>query len=285
MLSFRKTRIAPTPSGYLHAGNALNFLLTEAMARQAGASVLLRIDDMDRERYRPEYGMDIFETLQFLELHWQEGPRNFSEFEHTWSQQHRLPLYDEVLKKLQEKDCVFACTCSRKQQAACRCYEKNLPLNITGASWRLLTDKSSVDVKGLDGNIITAPLPAAMKHFSVRRKDGLPAYQLCSVVDDLHFGIDFIVRGEDLWPSTLAQHYLARQLGEDSFSAIRFHHHPLLKDNQGEKLSKSAGAFSVKQWREQKSPFEAYLHYLGTLLQTPVRTPTDLLEIMLSMRF
>ena len=124
-------------------------------------------------------------------------------------------------------------------------------------------------------------MPAEMKNFIVRRKDSVPAYQLTSVIDDLHVGIDFIVRGNDLWPSTLAQHYLAQQLGAARFAEICFLHHPLLKNAHGEKLSKSAGALSVKHWREQGRSFEAYVTYLGTLLQAPapVRTVTDLLTL------
>jgi glutamyl/glutaminyl-tRNA synthetase len=279
MTPFRKTRIAPTPSGYLHAGNALNFLLTAALAERVGASVLLRIDDGDRERYRPAYVADIFETLHFLGIRWQGGPQNIQEFEQRWSQQHRLPLYHGVLKKLREQNSVFACTCSRTQINYCNCQQRKLPWDTPGASWRLRTDESPIQVKGLDGRIVTAPLHGEMKNFVVRRKDGVPAYQLASLVDDLHFGIDFIVRGQDLWPSTLTQQYLANVLGEERFSAIYFYHHPLLTNGQGEKLSKSAGAFSVKHWREQGCSFGDYLMHLGDLLHAPapVRTAADLL--------
>jgi glutamyl/glutaminyl-tRNA synthetase len=103
----------------------------------------------------------------------------------------------------------------------------------------------------------------------VRRKDGLPAYQLASVVDDLHFGIDFIVRGEDLWPSTLVQLYLAEMLEARAFTAIRFLHHPLLKGADGEKLSKSAGALSVKHWQETGKSLAQLLAYLGERLHAP----------------
>jgi glutamyl-tRNA synthetase len=282
MLPFRKTRMAPTPTGYLHAGNALNFLLTAALAEQAGATVLLRIDDGDRYRYRPAYVTDIFETLHFLNIPWQEGPKDSNDFEQQWSQQHRLPLYYEALKKLRAGNHLFACTCSRTQISNCNCHQKALSLDTSGASWRLLTDEMPVQVRDINGNVIATPLPAEMKNFIVRRKDGVPAYQLASLVDDLHFGIEAIVRGADLWPSTLAQQYLAKQLGEERFSAIRFYHHPLLKNEQGEKLSKSAGAFSVKHWREQGRTLNNYVAYLGRLVHAPmpVRTTADLLNVV-----
>ncbi|QEC45818.1 hypothetical protein FSB84_30565 [Pseudobacter ginsenosidimutans] len=78
--SFHKTRIAPTPSGFLHLGNAFSFILTTVLARKTGASILLRIDDMDQARAQDEYIRDIFDLLEFLELPWDEGPRNLKEF-------------------------------------------------------------------------------------------------------------------------------------------------------------------------------------------------------------
>jgi glutamyl-tRNA synthetase len=89
-----------------------------------------------------------------------------------------------------------------------------------------------------------------MGDFVVRKKDGDPAYQLSSVVDDLHFGVTAVVRGMDLLPSTAAQLYLASVLKEDVFLQLRFFHHPLLLDGAGEKLSKSQGAGSLQAWRE-----------------------------------
>jgi len=94
-----------------------------------------------------------------------------------------------------------------------------------------------------------------MAGFVVRKKDGFPSYQLTSVADDIHFGIDLIVRGADLWDSTLAQLYLASATGLGTFSNCTFYHHPLLADEHGAKLSKSAGATSI--------------HYLRTLGRSP----------------
>lgn len=74
-MKFAQTRIAPTPSGYLHLGNAYSFLLTKALAKKHGAKILLRIDDLDRDRYRPEYVEDIFATLDFLEIKIDQGPK------------------------------------------------------------------------------------------------------------------------------------------------------------------------------------------------------------------
>lgn len=283
MSSFRHTRIAPTPSGYLHVGNALNFILTDALAQQTGASVLLRIDDIDRERLRPEYVADVFETLRWLGIAWHGGPADAREFEDRWSQRHRMALYRDALQTLRDNGALFACDCSRTQAAegkVCRCRERGLPLDAPNVSWRVATDDGiALDAKTVNAKTVRATLPPEVKEFAVRRKDGLPAYQLTSVVDDVHFGIDLVVRGKDLWPSTLAQLYLSRLLNFNVFQNVAFVHHPLLSDSGGAKLSKSAGASSLKHWRERGRTKEELFAFIGEALQTPkgIQTGNDLL--------
>jgi len=266
-----RTRLAPTPSGFLHLGNVMSFALTAGLARRSGASILLRIDDLDRERMSREYVEDIFETLSFMGIPWDEGPRSWEEFERTWSQVHRMGRYREALEWLREGGKVFACDCSRSvilrgspegvYPGTCR--ERGLSLDQEGCSWRVKTEGvGAVKVGGgLEG------LPAEMTDFVVRKKDGYPAYQLTSVIDDLYFGVDLVVRGDDLRASTAAQRWLAAQLGPGAFGRIRFYHHELLATTGGEKLSKSAGATSVQYLRRQGvKPGEIYsmtLRWLG----------------------
>ncbi|PWK75981.1 glutamyl-tRNA synthetase [Mucilaginibacter oryzae] len=251
-LYFNKTRIAPTPSGFLHVGNILSFAITAALACMHGAKILLRIDDLDRARFTPEYLADIFDTLRFLEIPRDEGPRDADEFERAFSQLHRMPLYTEALDELKNKGAVFACTCSRKQlleNGTCNCINKKIPLDTPEASWRLYTDGNPIKVKTYAGETISTELPAGMRNFVVRKKDGFPAYQLTSLIDDLFYGTDLIVRGEDLWHSTLAQLALAKTLGKHIFEDTVFYHHPLLLEPSGLKLSKSAGSTSVRFMR------------------------------------
>jgi len=257
---FNKTRLAPTPSGFLHLGNVLSFAITASLARETGAKILLRIDDLDRARADKKYIQDIFDTLNFLKIPWDEGPLDTEEFETTYSQLHRMPLYQDALQQLTDKELVYACTCSRKQiNHSCNCRASKLSLDTPEASWRLITGDAALNVKDYKGENINATLPTEMRDFIVRKKDGFPAYQLSSVVDDLFYGVDLIVRGDDLRPSTLAQHVLAGALGENRFGAITFHHHALLKELSGEKLSKSAGSTSVRYLREQgSSPTDIY---------------------------
>jgi len=258
--TFHKTRIAPTPSGYLHLGNIYSFMLTAALAQKYGARILLRIDDQDRERLEMKYVQDILDTLHFLDIHWDEGPRNIDEFEKKYSQLCRADLYSQALQQLRDDGHVYACTCSRSQiqrespdmiyPGTCR--HKNIPLDSPNVSWRLKTDTQTIlHARTLNGPVIAATLPADMNDFVVRKKDSFPAYQLSSVIDDTYFGIDLVVRGEDLWHSTLAQLYLASLLKECSFSQTTFVHHRLLKKADGEKLSKSAGDTSIYYLRKE----------------------------------
>lgn len=254
---FNKTRIAPTPSGYLHLGNVLSFVITAGLARKYNAGILLRIDDLDRERIRKEYIEDIFETLAFLDIPWDEGPRDAAAFEREFSQLHRLPIYDQALGRLQENNLLFACNCSRSQLLstgnrgyAGTCLNKHLPLQV-GYNWRLITNSNQqINMQDLLAGNQRFVLPADMQYFVVRKRDEHPAYQLASVIDDMHYGVDLVVRGEDLWHSTLAQLYLAEVLPANNFSNTVFHHHLLLKQNDN-KLSKSAGDTSVQSLRRE----------------------------------
>ena len=258
--TFSRTRIAPTPSGFLHLGNVLSFSITAALARKANARILLRIDDLDRERTEQKYVQDIFDTLQFMGIPWDEGPQNYESFEKEYSQLHRLHLYNRTLEHLKTTGKLFACECSRSAIERINpdgtypgtCRDKRIGFDQPGVSWRLRTDPGTpVRTTALDGTIIQSPLDASMKDFIVRKKDGFPAYHLTSVVDDGHFNIDLVVRGTDLWPSTQAQLYLSQWLPGNHFATSYFHHHQLLTGSAGAKLSKSSGATSIQFLRGQ----------------------------------
>ncbi|RYG54411.1 MAG: tRNA glutamyl-Q synthetase [Chitinophagaceae bacterium] len=275
--AFKRTRIAPTPSGFLHVGNVLSFAITAGLAEASGAKILLRIDDMDRERATPEYVDDIFDTLNFLGLPWHEGPRDNVEFWKEYSQLHRLQLYNQALSQLVQQQQVFACNCSRSQillknsegHYPGTCRDKNIPLDSKEVCWRIRTEQPAITIMDLPGKKNTAVLPGSMNDFVVRKKDGFPAYQLTSLIDDLFFEVDLIVRGEDLRPSTLAQHYLATVLGKQDFYNTRFHHHALLYDAEGQKLSKSAGAVSIRSLRQEgKTPADIYA-LIGRMMNLP----------------
>jgi glutamyl-tRNA synthetase len=253
-----RTRIAPTPSGFLHAGNAFNFLVTDKLAKALGAKVLLRIDDLDVERSRPEYVEDIFRSLEWLGVRVDEGPSGPEDFARNWSQQNRTGRYGEFAEKLRSAGHLYPCACSRSQLEdlsrggvhACR--DQRMDGVAVGTPWRLrIPVACPVVMNVLEGSDRTVDLAAVMSDpVILQRTTGRPAYQVASLCDDLEMGITFIVRGADLLPSTACQLYLAQVLQADAFRAIRYHHHPLALGADGQKLSKSAGAASLKAMRE-----------------------------------
>ena len=274
-MNFAQTRIAPTPSGFLHLGNAYSFLITKALAQKHGAKILLRIDDLDRERYRQEYVQDIFDTLDFLEIQIHQGPSSVAEFEGQWTQQARMSLYQEALHQLQQNKLLFSCTCTRSQIIQIdprgiylgQCMDRRMPLDKQEAAWRINTlDADFLDYLDYPATQKSSLIPEEASCYVVRKKDKNPAYQLCSLIDDIHFGVDLIVRGQDLFPSTLAQLDLARILGKVVFSKVTFYHHHLLRDPNQNKLSKSAGAFSIRQLRQEGKSLADVFQVLGKSL-------------------
>ena len=272
-----RTRLAPTPSGYLHPGNGISFALTWALARAMGGSVLLRIDDLDRARFRMEFVEDIFRTLDWLELDWDEGPQSPDDFIAHFSQIQRIEIYESALRKLSTSGLIYACDCSRKQireqtvegHNAGLCRARQLDLATPATAWRAkLPDPCIVQM-----NTWREPGPNAvdlkngMGDFVLRQKDGTPAYQIASLSDDIHWNINFIIRGEDLLYSTAAQVWLATQLSAISFHKVAFFHHPLITNANGEKLSKSAGATALANWRtagySPKAIFARAAQWLG----------------------
>lgn len=253
--SFARTRLAPTPSGFLHLGNIFSFALTTALARQTNASVLLRIDDLDQERVQPAYLQDIFDTLSFLDIPYDNGPRSVSDFQQHFSQLLREHLYGQRLQILRDQHLLFACNCSRKQLAGQEgypgtCRHKKLDLDAPDVAWRIVTgDKPVVRFHNIDGSLTETSLPASMTDFIVRRRDGKAAYQLSSLTDDAFYQTDLIVRGKDLLDSTLAQCFLSSLLPDHPLQQVSFFHHPLLLNSEGEKLSKSAGSISIHYLR------------------------------------
>lgn len=257
------TRIAPTPSGYLHLGNAYNFMLTSRLSTRHGGQLLLRIDDIDRGRYREAYVQDVFDSLAWLGIDYQLGPKTIHEFESKWSQQLRIDRYQKILDELRAKNLVYPCAYSRKEVQAMTTdgvyrgenRKAQLSLDQAGVAWRLkVPEETSIELTKKDSHIYL-DLFREMGHFVVRKKDGLPAYQIASLVDDVDYGIQLIVRGEDLLPSTAAQLHLAECLDFLDFRrSVTFHHHPLILDTAGQKLAKSQGSESLLAMRARGCP-------------------------------
>lgn len=239
-------RLAPTPSGFIHQGNLFHFWLTRDWAQRLGKPLLLRMDDLDDERCQPAYVDFLFEALAFFGIHWDLGPKNNADLVRQWSQKHRLAHYNQYLEVLKKQEAVFYCSCSRKQihQAGelsgcvAHCKEEQSLKDPNTCALRLQTKNEKLGLLNWEGNSDDLPPDASVREFVVKRREGIPSYQLVSLVDDLHFGVTHIIRGMDLLPSSWAQLQLAEILPAPSFQKIRFLHHPLLMEGN-QKLSKS----------------------------------------------
>lgn len=248
-----RSRIAPTPSGFLHAGNVFNFLYTHFITKRLGGELGLRIDDHDSARTKDIYIHDIFDTLEWLNLKCDFGPKNFSDFKTNYSQQLFKNYYFEFLNA--ENSNLFYCGCSRKKILS------NSVDNKHHGVCSLLKPSSS-----LTHNAIRCSIPAGTHvslgdksyslydssgDFVVWTKENEPAYHFMNIIEDVKKEITLIVRGEDLEESTAIQIYLSSVLDFPSFKNICFIFHPLFLTSSGEKLSKSKGAGSLRDFRER----------------------------------
>ncbi len=296
------TRLAPTPSGLLHLGNAWSFTLTWLAARATGGTVRLRIDDLDAVRVQDEYLDDVFASLHWLGLDWDAGPRDAAGFRAYDSQRLRLDIYhDAVRLRLIPGEHVYACACSRARIRAagplypgtCRdlgtslaLFYDDAPVDLTECALRFRVPPGPVAQREADGGTAWLYPARDMGDFVVVRRDREPAYQLASVVDDRAHGINFVVRGQDLVPSTGAQLALAAALGYRDFTTVRFWHHPLVLNDHHEKLSKSRGAESLAALRvrfpDPAPVFQWFARALGLPGDTArtVRTAADLQRLV-----
>lgn len=236
-----RSRIAPTPSGFLHEGNLANMVLTHRWASAVGAELHLRIDNIDADRVRAEYVDDILETMAWLGLAYERGPR--SPVEAAADRERRIDVARERLHEAQQRGlAVYACVCSRAQvgsvaRGGCSagCRERDLPYRAGETALRVVVPEDAT--MEVDGHHIN--LAHQVGDFVIWRRDDLPAYQWTSVVDDTEAAMTHILRGEDLRNSTAAQLFLAQHLPSRSFLEADIRHHSLMTTPDGVKLSKS----------------------------------------------
>lgn len=247
------TRFAPSPTGPLHLGHAYSAILAHDMARAATGRFLLRIEDIDTTRARPEWEARIFDDLRWLGLDWDEGP-DVGGPHGPYRQSERAEIHAEHLDRLE----VYPCTCSRREiseasvaphgqepvyPGTCRDGPSH-PGRPAALRWRV-PDRRMEVVDAL-GETLVQDLRSEVGDFVVRRNDGAFSYQLAVVVDDALMGISEVCRGRDLWLSTPRQVALQRALG---FSTPRYAHVPLVRGPDGEKLNKRHGAPDLGELR------------------------------------
>jgi len=240
-------RLAPSPTGAQHVGNARTYLIAWLLARSQGASLGLRIEDIDSPRIRPGAGELILDDLRWLGLDWDGEPV---------VQSRRLPLYERALARLQEKDLVYPCTCTRSDvaQAASAphagqegpaypgtCAHRHAAdaANLGGQpfAWRFRVSRSPEFVDEYLG-LVRVSLESLGGDFVVWKSAGTPAYQLAVVVDDAEMGITELVRGDDLVPSTPRQLLLYEAL---DLAPPTYAHIPLVVGPDGRRLAKRHG--------------------------------------------
>lgn len=240
------TRFAPTPSGYLHVGNAANALLVAWLAAQADAVIALRIDDVDATRARPEYVEDIFNLMAWLSIPWAIGPRDSADFTSHHSMTRSTERYRSKVTAARARGLdAYACACSRTQVTAIP--TGGCPGGCRGLSLPLVPGKTALRMHVPIGTDVivgsrVVHLDKVMGDFVIWRRDDLPAYHLVSVIEDRDLGTTHIVRGEDLVESTAAQLLLAPHLAANSVADATYLFHGLLVDEDGTKLSKSVGS-------------------------------------------
>jgi glutamyl/glutaminyl-tRNA synthetase len=258
-------RVAPSPTGYLHVGHAKTFWAAQERAKTAKGVLVLRNEDIDQTRCKPEFVEGMLEDLRWFGFAWQEGPDVGGPFA-PYNQGERYALYRATLAKLERGGFIYRCLCSRKGlQAAVRaphaedeeepiypgtCRDlKREQIANRKFCWRFRVPDGEV-ISFTDGNFGPQQFIAGKDFgdFVVWRSDDVPAYQLACVTDDAAMQITEVVRGADLLVSTARQLLLYRALG---LAAPSFYHCPLVTDASGVRLAKRHDALSLRQLRAQ----------------------------------
>ena len=257
-------RYAPSPTGALHAGNLRTALFTWLQARLSGGRYIIRVDDLDTSRNVAGAVQQIVADLKWLGLGVEDSDLDENGLA-IYIQSERLMHYQHAFETLQRQKLIFPCNCSRKDIATaaappgpgkpasiypgtCRPGNNHKTIEPSVASWRFLV--CDLEVSFVDDILGQQHSNLAVESgdFVVKRKDGIFAYQLASVVDDILLGVTDVVRGADLMNSTARQIVLFRALG---VTEPRFWHVPLMQDDQGNKLSKRDGSDSLVAWKQQ----------------------------------
>ena len=248
-------RLAPTPTGLLHAGHAAAFRLAHDRARAAGGRLVLRIEDIDTQRCKREFADACVEDLRWLGIDWDEGPV---------FQSGRRGQFLAVWKRLRDGGFIYPSPQSRRDvELAAQAPHEDEPIfpaewrrpaaeamrweNPAGVNWRFrVPDGEAISFE--DGRMGSVSFTAGRDFgdFVVWRRDDVPAYELAVVADDIAMGITEVVRGEDLLVSTARQILIYRALGA---APPAFFHGPLVCDAEGRRLAKRDAALSLRALR------------------------------------
>lgn len=292
------SRLAPSPTGYLHLGNAWSFLLNWLYARAAKGKIFLRMDDIDPQRSRAKYVGAALEDLRWLGLDW-DAPSNAEGEAGIIFQGERIVDYERAIGFLRQKNLVYPCFCTRKDlrslasapqigdmgapyPGTCRnldpgIVEDNLRRG-KAASLRLRCPETVFTFRDFIQGWRSYSLADIGGDFALRRSDGVMAYQLATVVDDAFYGVNFVLRGRDLLASTPRQILLFKLLGGQ---IPNFAHIPLLLDHLGQRLAKRHASLALRQLRERGLKPEMIVGFLGKLAgANPSGAPCSAAELL-----
>lgn len=285
--SFSRTivRFAPSPNGHLHLGHAYSALMNGLLAQETGGRFLLRMENIDTTRCRPEFETAICEDLAWLGLAWETPIRRQSD---------HFREYAGALERLEGRGLVYPCFCSRGDIMATAAARPNWPLDPDGtplypgtckhmsayaraqrfaagerASYRLDmekalraadTDLTWSEYRGGSQRFEECVSPAAWGDAVLSRKDIATSYHIAVVVDDAAQGVTDVVRGEDLFMATSLHRILQALL---DLPSPNYHHHALLRDSAGQKLSKSLRAKALRGFRADGHTVENVRERIG----------------------
>lgn len=272
----RVTRLAPSPTGALHLGNARTFLINWALARQNNWKVVFRIEDLDGPRIKPGADRMAVDDLTWLGLDWDDGP---------FYQRVDLELYREILSQFQQAGLAYVCNCTRREilnalsaphaedhelryPGTCRNLSPAVTLAASSgeadleAAWRFrvaMDDRALVEFVDQVAGPQRVNVQEQSGDFVIWTKAGLPSYQLAVVVDDVRQGVTDVVRGDDLLGSTGRQMLLYQAMAEKSLasgltdyvSPPRWWHLPMVLGADGKRLAKRHGDSRVAWYRQE----------------------------------
>lgn len=290
-----RTRLAPSPTGALHLGNARTFLVNWALARQNAWEIVLRIEDLDGPRIKQGATQQAIELLEWLGMDWDIGPVY---------QAHYLAPYQNALQVLAERGEVFACNCTRGEiEAASRSaphgneHDLRYPgtcrpahtvpiarsqVDLENSGWRMRVPAGPRTFVDQVVGPQSMDISRTVGDFQVWTKGGLPSYQLAVVVDDARQGIDRIVRGNDLLSSTPRQSLIADRLGL-SFRP-EYWHLPLVRGEDGRRLAKRHGDTRLLHLRKGGVSAERVIGLLAEWCGMGSREPMSASEFLQAFR-
>ena len=251
-------RFAPSPSGRMHLGNLWSCLLAWLSAKSAGGEMVLRLENLDPDRCKPEYCEQVMRDLEWLGLDWVGEP--------VW-QSDRTEAYAEAFHQLERSDLIYPCYCTRAERLAASAPHRSDGVSIYDGrcrrltpaereelaktrrpAWRIQAPAGEHTFTDLLQGEYTEDISRDCGDFILRRSDGVYAYQLAVVVDDAMMGVNQVVRGSDLLDSTPRQLWLQQELGYDH---PEYGHVPLLLSESGRRLAKRDRDRELGQLQEQ----------------------------------